>query len=54
VREDMRRREEKWQAEEADCIKRMKMIEKSRTKSKEESKNNVIISGIGKEIYRGG
>jgi uncharacterized hydantoinase/oxoprolinase family protein len=47
----MRGREEKWQAEEADWMKRMKMIEeKMEQKEKKERKNNVIITGIGRII----
>jgi hypothetical protein len=42
----MRGREETSQAEEADWIKRMKMIEeKMEQREKEERKNNVIITG---------
>jgi hypothetical protein len=45
---EMRGREEKWQAEEADWMKRMKMIEeKMEQREKKERKNNVIITGIG-------
>jgi DNA repair exonuclease SbcCD ATPase subunit len=58
VREEMRGREEKWQAEEADWMKRMKMIEeKMEQREKKERKNNVIITGIGGKrgnIERGG
>ncbi|KAH0809024.1 hypothetical protein GEV33_013767 [Tenebrio molitor] len=58
VREEMRGREEKWQAEEADWMKRMKMVEeKMEQREKKERKNNVIITGIGGErgnIERGG
>jgi hypothetical protein len=44
----MREREGKWQAEEADWMKRMKMIEeKMEQREKKERKNNVIITGIG-------
>jgi hypothetical protein len=47
VREEMSGREEKWQAEEADWMKRMRMIEeKMEQREKEERKNNVIITGI--------
>jgi hypothetical protein len=47
VREEMRGREEKWQAEEANWMKRMRMIEeKMEQREKEERKNNVIITGI--------
>jgi hypothetical protein len=55
VREEMRGREEKWQEEEADWMKRMKMIqEKMGQREKKEKKNNVIITGIGgnKRKYR--
>ncbi|XP_068907834.1 cilia- and flagella-associated protein 251-like [Tenebrio molitor] len=49
VREEMRGREEKWQAEKADWMKRMKMIEeKMEQREKEERKNHVIITGIGR------
>jgi hypothetical protein len=52
VREEMRGREEKWQPEEADWMKRMKMIEeKMEQREKKERKNNVII--IGMEGIRG-
>jgi hypothetical protein len=45
---EMRGKEEKWQAEEADCMRRMKMIEKkTEQREKKEGKNNVIITGIG-------
>jgi uncharacterized hydantoinase/oxoprolinase family protein len=45
VREEMRGREEKGQAEKADW---MKMIEeKMEQREKKEGKNNVIITGIG-------
>jgi hypothetical protein len=48
VKEEMRRREEKGQAEKADWMKRMKMIEeKMEQREKKERKNNVIITGIG-------
>jgi hypothetical protein len=49
VREEMRGREERWQAEEADdWMKRMKMIEEEmEQREKTEKKNNVIITGIG-------
>jgi DNA repair exonuclease SbcCD ATPase subunit len=48
VREEMRGREEKWQAKEADLIKRMKVIEeKMEQTEKKERKNNVVITGIG-------
>jgi hypothetical protein len=48
VREEKRGREEKWQAEEVDWMKRMKMIEeKVEQREKNEKKNNVIITGIG-------
>jgi hypothetical protein len=48
VREEMRGREEKWQEEEVDWMKRMKMIEeKMEQREKKERKNNVIITGIG-------
>jgi hypothetical protein len=48
VREEMRGREERWQAEEADWMKRMKMIEeKMEQREKTEKKDNVIITGIG-------
>jgi hypothetical protein len=54
MREEMRGREEKWQAEDADWMKRMKMIEeKMAQREKRERKNNVIITGIG-GTYRGG
>jgi hypothetical protein len=43
VREAMRGREEKWQAEEADWMKRIKMEQRE----KKERKNNVKITGIG-------
>jgi hypothetical protein len=47
VREEMSGREEKWQAEEADWMKRMRMIEeKMEQRENEERKNNVIITGI--------
>jgi hypothetical protein len=40
-------REEKWQTEEQDWMKRLKMIkEKLEQKEKNERKNNVIITGI--------
>jgi hypothetical protein len=49
VREEMRGREEKWQAEKADWMKMMKMIEeKMEQREKEERKNHVIITGIGR------
>jgi hypothetical protein len=48
VRKEMRRREEKWQAKEADWMERMKMIEeKMEQRKKKERKNNVITTGIG-------
>jgi hypothetical protein len=48
VREEMRGREEKWQAEKADWMKRMKMIEeKMEQREKKERNSNVIITGIG-------
>jgi hypothetical protein len=48
VREEMRGREKKWQAEKADWMKRTKMIEeKMEQREKKETKNNVIIAGIG-------
>jgi hypothetical protein len=48
VREEMRGREEKWQVEEADWMKRMEMIEeKMDQREKNERKNNVILTGIG-------
>jgi hypothetical protein len=48
VREEMREREEKWQAEKADWMKRMKMIqEKMEQREKKERNSNVIITGIG-------
>jgi uncharacterized hydantoinase/oxoprolinase family protein len=48
VREEMRGRELKGQAEKADWMKRMKMIEeKMEQGEKKERKNNVIITGIG-------
>jgi hypothetical protein len=48
VREEMRGREEKWQEEEADWMKRMKMIEeKMGQREKKEKKNDVIITEIG-------
>jgi hypothetical protein len=48
VREEMRGREGKGQAEEADWMKRMKMIEeKMEQREKEEKRNNVVITGIG-------
>jgi hypothetical protein len=48
VREEMRGREEKGQAEKADWMKRMKMTEeKMGQREKKERKNNVIITGIG-------
>jgi hypothetical protein len=48
VREEMRGREEKWQLEKADWMKRMEMIEeKMEQREKKERKNNVIITGIG-------
>jgi hypothetical protein len=47
VREEMRGREEKWQAEEADWMNRMKMIEEMmEQREKKERKNNVIIARI--------
>jgi acetyl-CoA carboxylase beta subunit len=49
VREEMRGRQEKLQAEEADWMKRMKMVEeKMEQREKKESKNNAIITGIGR------
>jgi hypothetical protein len=49
VREGMRGREEKWQAKEADWMKRMKVIEeKMEQREKKERKNNLIITGTGK------
>jgi uncharacterized hydantoinase/oxoprolinase family protein len=58
VREEMRGRKEKGQAEKADWMKRMKMIEeKMEQREKKERKNNVIITGIGEiseNIERGG
>jgi hypothetical protein len=48
VREQMRGREGKWQAEEADWMKRMKMMEeKMEQREKKEKKNNVMITGEG-------
>jgi hypothetical protein len=48
VREEMRGREEKWQVEETDWMKRMEMIEeKMEQREKNERKNNVILTGIG-------
>jgi uncharacterized hydantoinase/oxoprolinase family protein len=48
VREEMRGRELKGQAEKADWMKRMKMIEeKMEQRENKERKNNVIITGIG-------
>jgi hypothetical protein len=48
MREEMRGREEKWQAEKAGWMKRMTMIEeKMEQREKEETKNNVIVIGIG-------
>jgi uncharacterized hydantoinase/oxoprolinase family protein len=48
VREEMRGREEKGQAEKADWMERMKMIEeKMEQRGKKEGKDNVIITGIG-------
>jgi hypothetical protein len=42
------KREEKWQAEEADWMERMKTIEeKMEQKEKKERQNNVIITRIG-------
>jgi hypothetical protein len=51
----MRGREEKSQVEEADWIKRMKMIEeKMEQREKKERKNNVIITAVLREnIERG-
>jgi hypothetical protein len=47
VREELRGREEKWQAEEAYWMNRMKMIEEMvEQREKKERKNNVIISRI--------
>jgi hypothetical protein len=47
VRKEMRGRENKWQAEEADWMNRMKMIEEMvEQREKKERKNNVIISRI--------
>jgi hypothetical protein len=44
----MKGREEKWQAEKAVWMERMKMIEeKMEQREKKERKNNVIITGIG-------
>jgi hypothetical protein len=41
-------REEKWQAEETDWMKRMKMIDKKKEqREKKGRKNDVIITGIG-------
>jgi hypothetical protein len=42
VRGQMRGREGKWQAEKADWMKRMKMMEE-----KKEKRNNVMITGEG-------
>jgi hypothetical protein len=43
----MKGREEKWQAEKAVWMERMKMIEeKMEQREKKERKNNVIITGI--------
>jgi hypothetical protein len=48
MREEMRGREEKCQAEEADWMKRMRMIEeRMEQRQKKEGKNNIIINGIG-------
>jgi predicted nucleic acid-binding Zn-ribbon protein len=48
VRREMRGREEKWQAGEADWMERMKMIEeKMEQREKEERKNDIIITGMG-------
>jgi hypothetical protein len=48
VKEEMKGREEKWQVEELDWMKRMKMIEeKKEQREKKDRKNNVIITGIG-------
>jgi flagellar motility protein MotE (MotC chaperone) len=48
VKEEMRGREEKWQAEEADWIKRIKVIEeKMKQTEKKERKNKVVITRIG-------
>jgi predicted transposase YbfD/YdcC len=48
VKEEMKGIEEKWQVEELDWIKRMKMIEeKMEQREKNDRKNNVIITGIG-------
>jgi hypothetical protein len=48
VREEMRGREEKLQAEEADWMKTTKMVEeKMEQREKKGTKNNVIIAGIG-------
>ncbi|KAJ3624870.1 hypothetical protein MTP99_018460 [Tenebrio molitor] len=51
----MRGREEKSQVEEADWMKRMKMIEeKMEQREKKERKNNVIITAVLREnIERG-
>jgi hypothetical protein len=45
VREEMRGRDQKWQAEEADWIKMIE--EKMEQGENKERKNNVIITGIG-------
>jgi hypothetical protein len=48
VGNEMRGREEKWQAEKADWMRRMKMIEeKMEQREKRERKNKIIITGIG-------
>jgi hypothetical protein len=45
VREEMRRRKEKWQAEEGDWLKRMKTIEERMEQiEKKEKKNNVTYN----------
>jgi predicted nucleic acid-binding Zn-ribbon protein len=51
VREELRGREEKWQAEEADWMNRMKMIKEiievmMEQREKKERKNDVIIARI--------
>jgi hypothetical protein len=54
VREETREREEKSQAEEADWMKSMKIIEeKMEQREKPERKNNIIITGIRRNIERG-
>jgi hypothetical protein len=48
VRGQMRGREGKWQAEKADWMKRMKMMEeKMEQREKKEKRNNVMITGEG-------